>query len=125
MTRCNDSVVATTKKPAVAVGRNKSGRVWKNTKQRCAHFLLARWSLCLHLRAGICRDALRFRIPIARLVYRFSKVVNVKSLKKTYEKHKQEREERARMKDYENELKEAAKVKREVCFFFTATCRQQ
>lgn len=43
-------------------------------------------------------------------------MVNVKSLKKTYEKHKQEREERARMKDYENELKEAAKVKREVCF---------
>lgn len=48
--------------------------------------------------------------------YRFSKVVNVRSLKKTYEQHKKEKEERQRMKEYERELKDAEKEKREVCF---------
>lgn len=46
---------------------------------------------------------------------RFSKVVNVKSLKKTLEQHKKDKEERQLMKAYERELKEAEKAKREVC----------
>jgi hypothetical protein len=42
-------------------------------------------------------------------------VVNVKSLKKTYEQHMKEKEEKQRMKSYERELKEEEKQKKEVC----------
>lgn len=57
-------------------------------------------------------------ITLLTVAHRFTKVVNVKSLKKTYEQHMTEKEEKQRMKSYERELKEEEKQKKEVCSLY-------